>query len=243
MIVIPAIDLRGGRCVRLFQGDYAKETVYNENPSSQAEDFAKAGASIIHLVDLDGAKAGRPVNLTAVSAICAKVAIPCELGGGIRSFGDADKVFEAGVSRVILGTVACENPKLAADFVKRYGPEKLVVGIDAKDGYVAIKGWIEKSAKLAVDLAVEMAALGVKRFIFTDIATDGALSGPNLESMARFCDLLPGCQVIASGGVSAARDLEALRLLGRANLEGAIVGKALYDGRASFAELDKAAKG
>jgi phosphoribosylformimino-5-aminoimidazole carboxamide ribotide isomerase len=243
MLVIPAIDLRGGRCVRLFQGDYAKETVYSDDPAGQAKKFEEAGARIIHLVDLDGAKAGHPVNLDAIRSICAAVKIPCELGGGIRTEADAEEVFSAGVSRVILGTVACENPKLAADFVKKFGAEKVVVGIDAKNGYVAIKGWIEESKTLATELAVKMASLGVKRFIFTDIATDGALTGPNVKSMSQFCDLLPGAQVIASGGVSAAKDMTSLRELAKANLEGAIVGKALYDGRASFKELEKAASG
>jgi len=243
MQIVPAIDLRGGRCVRLFQGDYSKETVYNDNPAAQAGSFEAAGAEIIHLVDLDGAKAGHPVNTAAIEAICKAVSTPCELGGGIRSEADAEAVFKLGVSRVILGTVACENPQLAADFVKRFGSEKVVVGIDAKDGFVAIRGWIESSKTLATDLAVKMASLGVKRFIFTDIATDGALTGPNVKSMAHFCELLPGCKVIASGGISSAKDVSALYALGKENLEGVIVGKALYDGRASFSELNSAARG
>ena len=242
MIVIPAIDLRGGRCVRLFQGDYAKETVYSDDPAGQAKKFEEAGARIIHLVDLDGAKAGHPVNLDVIASICKAVKIPCELGGGIRTAEDAETVFKAGISRVILGTVACENPQLAADFIRRFGHEKVVVGIDAKDGYVAIKGWIESSKTLATDLAVKMASLGVKRFIFTDIATDGALTGPNVKSMSHFCDLLPGCQVIASGGISAAKDISSLCKLDKSNLEGVIVGKALYDGRATFKELDEATR-
>jgi phosphoribosylformimino-5-aminoimidazole carboxamide ribotide isomerase len=243
MLVIPAIDLRGGRCVRLFQGDYSKETVYNDDPAGQARIFEKEGAKIIHLVDLDGAKAGHPVNLEAVKAICQAVKIPCELGGGVRTADDATELFKLGISRVILGTVACENPQLAADFVKRFGHDKVVVGIDARNGYVAIKGWLESSPTLATELAVKMASLGVKRFIFTDIATDGALTGPNVKSMAQFCELLPGCNVIASGGVSSAKDISSLVKLAKNNLEGAIVGKALYDGRATFKELDEAANG
>ena len=200
MKIIPAIDIRGGNCVRLFQGDYAKETVYGTDPAAQAKAWQDAGAEIIHLVDLDGAKAGHPVNLEAIEAICKNVTVPCELGGGIRTVEDARKVLDLGISRVILGTVACDDPKLA---------EKLYRS-------------------------------GVSRIIYTDIATDGALCGPNLKSVANLCNLIPGCNVIASGGVSSAKDIANLNALGKANLEGAIVGKALYDGRVTLAEMNGA---
>ncbi len=242
MQVIPAIDLRGGHCVRLFQGDYSKETVYSDDPAAQASKFEADGAKIIHLVDLDGAKAGHPVNLAAIKAICRAVKIPCELGGGIRTLGDAMIAFESGIERVILGTVACENPALAKEFVEKFGADKVVVGIDAKNGKVAIKGWIETSGIEASDLAVKLSSMGIKRFIFTDIATDGAMTGPNLKSVAALCDLIPGAKVIASGGVSSPADISALCALKKANLEGAIVGKALYDGKSSFKELDKATR-
>lgn len=242
MKIIPAIDIRGGNCVRLFQGDYAKETVYGTDPAAQAKAWQDAGAEIIHLVDLDGAKAGHPVNLEAIEAICKAVTIPCELGGGIRTVEDAKQVLDLGISRVILGTVACDDPKLAETFISQFGTDKIVVGIDAKDGKVATRGWIETSSTDAFTLARKLYLFGVSRFIYTDIATDGALCGPNLKSVAELCDLLPDCNVIASGGVSAAKDITDLNALGKENLEGVIVGKALYDGRVSFADLDAETK-
>lgn len=238
MKIIPAIDIRGGNCVRLFQGDYAQETVYGTDPAAQAKAWQDAGAEIIHLVDLDGAKAGHPVNLEAIEAICKAVTIPCELGGGIRTVEDAKQVLDLGISRVILGTVACDDPKLAETFITQFGTEKIVVGIDAKDGKVATRGWIETSSTDAFTLAKKLYLFGVTRFIYTDIATDGALCGPNLKSVAELCDLIPDCNVIASGGVSSAKDIADLNALNKTNLEGAIVGKALYDGRVSFADLD-----
>ena len=242
MKIIPAIDIRGGNCVRLFQGDYARETVYGTDPAAQAKAWQDAGAEIIHLVDLDGAKAGHPVNLEAIEAICKNVTVPCELGGGIRTVEDAKKVLDLGISRVILGTVACDDPKLAESFISQFGTEKIVVGIDAKDGKVATRGWIETSSTDAFELARKLYLIGVSRIIYTDIATDGALCGPNLKSVANLCDLIPECHVIASGGVSSAKDIANLNALGKANLEGAIVGKALYDGRVTFADLDIATK-
>lgn len=242
MKIIPAIDIRGGNCVRLFQGDYAKETIYGTDPAAQAKAWQDAGAEIIHLVDLDGAKAGHPVNLEALEAICKAVTIPCELGGGIRTVEDARKVLDLGISRVILGTVVCDEPKLAETFISQFGSEKIVVGIDAKDGKVATRGWVETSSTDAFELARKLYLFGVSRFIYTDIATDGALCGPSLKSTAELCDLLPDCNVIASGGVSCAKDITDLNALGKANLEGVIVGKALYDGRVTFADLDAVTK-
>ena len=241
MLIIPAIDMRGGRCVRLFQGDYARETVYGDNPAEQAVKWMNDGAEIIHLVDLDGAKAGHPVNVEPIRRICESVNIPCEIGGGIRTEQDAELLFNAGVSRVILGTVACEYPEFAKRFIEKFGPEKVVVGIDAKDGKVAVRGWIETSKVDALELAVKMTELGVKRIIFTDIATDGAFTGPSLKPTAALCRLVPDCKIIASGGVSAAEDAAKLSALKLPNLEGVIVGKALYDGRTTYRELVEAA--
>ena len=241
MLIIPAIDMRGGRCVRLFQGDYARETVYGDNPAEQAVKWMNDGAEIIHLVDLDGAKAGHPVNVEPIRRICESVNIPCEIGGGIRTEQDAELLFNAGVSRVILGTVACENPEIAKRFIEKFGPEKVVVGIDAKDGKVAVRGWIETSKVDALELAVKMTELGVKRIIFTDIATDGAFTGPSLKPTAALCRLVPDCKIIASGVVSAAEDAAKLSALKLPNLEGVIVGKALYDGRTTYRELVEAA--
>ena len=238
MLIIPAIDIRGGKCVRLFQGDYSKETVYGENPADQAVRWENEGAHIIHLVDLDGAKAGCPVNLEVVRSICKTVHIPCEIGGGIRTLEDAKKLFDAGVYRIILGTVACENPRLAKDFVSAFSAERVVVGVDARAGNVAVNGWLENSGVDAYELILKLQDVGVSRFIYTDIATDGALSGPNCDAIAAVCSRVPHSMVIASGGVSSARDIQALKELRKKNLEGAIVGKALYDGKTTYAELE-----
>lgn len=241
MLIIPAIDIRGGKCVRLFQGDYNRETVYGDSPAEQAVRWEKEGAHIIHLVDLDGAKAKQPVNLDAVREICSAVHIPCELGGGIRTLEDARKAFDAGVYRIILGTVACENPKLAKEFVSEFTAERIVVGIDARGGCVAVNGWLENSGVDAYELVLTLQEMGVTRFIYTDIATDGALSGPNCDAIAALCSRVPRCGVISSGGISSARDITALRELRKDNLEGAIVGKALYDGKTTYRELEGAA--
>lgn len=241
MLIIPAIDIRGGKCVRLFQGDYNRETVYGNSPAEQAVRWEKEGAHIIHLVDLDGAKAKQPVNLDAVREICSAVHIPCELGGGIRTLEDARKAFDAGVYRIILGTVACENPKLAKEFVSEFTAERVVVGIDARGGCVAVNGWLENSGVDAYELVLTLQDMGVTRFIYTDIATDGALSGPNCDAIAALCSRVPRCGVISSGGISSARDITALRELRKDNLEGAIVGKALYDGKTTYRELEGAA--
>ena len=233
MIVIPAIDLRGGKCVRLFRGDYQRETVYSDDPAEMARRWRGCGAGLLHLVDLDGAKQGRPVNLDAIRSICAAVDIPCELGGGVRTLADAERVFDAGVERIILGTAACENRDFVSEAVARFGRECVVIGIDARDGKAAVAGWLVDSGMDALGLAEAMAKLGIIRLIYTDIATDGALSGPNVAAMATFCARVPACRVIASGGVSSNGDIERLAVLAEkhANLEGVIVGKALYDGK------------
>ena len=242
MKVIPAIDLLGGRCVRLFQGDYSQETVYSDNPVEQAQKWQDAGCEIIHLVDLDGAKAGRITNRNAVEKICAGVKIPCELGGGIRTLDDAKLAFDLGVSRVILGTVACEDPALAEQFIKAFGSEKVLVGIDAKNGKVAVRGWIEDSGVDVFTLAQDLYLRGVNRIIYTDIATDGALNGPNLPNVEKLCSLVPDCNIISSGGISGPIDINRLKGLNLPNLEGVIVGKALYDGRTTYQELEQAAR-
>ena len=241
MIIFPAIDLRGGRCVRLFQGDYARETVYGDNPAEQARTWVAAGAEFLHLVDLDGAKEGRIVNAEAVRSICGSVKIPCELGGGIRTVEEAEKAFELGVSRVILGTAACENPRITEAFTNRFGSDRIVVGIDARNGLVALRGWIETSEIPAFSLAKSLYLLGVNRIIFTDISTDGALKGPNFESVQTLCNLVPDCSIVASGGVTTAEDVRKFAELRLPNLEGVIVGKALYDGCVTVEELNRAA--
>jgi len=241
MLIFPAIDMRNGRCVRLFRGDYDQETVYGDSPSDQAVVWEKEGAPLIHLVDLDGAKAGHPVNLDPIRKICEKVSIPCELGGGIRTEKDAEQVFSLGISRVILGTAACEDPDLLRSFLRNFGPEKIVAGIDARDGMVALRGWLETSSVRALDLAEKMAELGVRRIIFTDIATDGAFTGPSIGPTSELCRTVPQCRIIASGGVASDADAGKLAALKLPNLEGVIVGKALYDGRTTYRALTEAA--
>ena len=242
MLIFPAIDMRNGRCVRLFRGDYNQETVYGDSPADQAAVWEREGAPLIHLVDLDGAKAGYPVNVASIQAICRRVSIPCELGGGIRNEKDAELVFSLGISRVILGTAACENHDLIRSFIRHFGEEKIVVGIDARDGMVALRGWLETSSVRALDLAVQMAELGVRRIIFTDIATDGAFTGPSIGPTSELCRRVPQCRVIASGGVSSDADAGKLAALKLKNLEGVIVGKALYDGRTTYSALVRAAE-
>lgn len=240
MLIFPAIDMRNGRCVRLFRGDYNRETVYGESPADQAQIWQNEKAPLIHLVDLDGAKAGHPVNTDSIKAICEKVTIPCEIGGGIRTEKDAELLFSLGISRVILGTAACENPELTKNFIRNFGAERVVVGIDARDGMVALRGWLETSKVKALDLAKQMVDIGVRRIIFTDIATDGAFTGPSIGPTSELCKTVPECKIIASGGVSSAQDIANLAALPFKNLEGVIVGKALYDGRATYHELLKA---
>ena len=239
MIIIPAIDILGGKCVRLFQGNYNKETVYNDDPVGMAEKWEKEGAEIIHLVDLDGAKDGKPLNIDIIEKICKSVCIPCELGGGIRNVEYADIALSAGVSRVILGTAAIENELLVDELLNKYDNEKIVIGIDAKNGFVAVKGWREDSNIKAVELAVRFAKKGIGRFIYTDISRDGALIGPNYDGVAEFCSAVPNCNVIASGGVGNEKHIEKLISLKKAypNIEGVIVGKALYDGKVSMKSL------
>jgi phosphoribosylformimino-5-aminoimidazole carboxamide ribotide isomerase len=235
--ILPAIDLRGGKCVRLLKGDYNQETIYSDSPADQAKKWEDGGAKIIHLVDLDGAKGGSPENLDAIKAITNAVSIPCELGGGIRTIEIAQQVLDAGVARIILGTVACKQPELVDEMLAKFGAEKVVVGIDAKDGMASVAGWLDDTGIDALELAANFAEKGVIRFIYTDIATDGMLTGPNLSAQAELCDKVPGCKVIASGGIACPEDIANLAKLGKANLEGVIIGKALYDKKATLEEF------
>ena len=226
MEVIPAIDLRAGRCVRLYQGDYDRETVYSDDPVRVALEWQEMGARRIHLVDLDGAASGVQANLDVVKRIANEVDAPIQLGGGIRNLSAAESILDMGVQRIILGTSAVENPSLVEQACRRFGADAVIVGVDARDGMVAVRGWRETSSTSALDLIHSMAALGVKRFIYTDIARDGTLSSPNfnaIEAIVQECDSF----LVASGGVSS---LEHIRRLDSLGLEGAIVGKALYSG-------------
>lgn len=230
MIIFPAIDLLSGRCVRLVHGDYDQVTVYGE-PAEVAGRFADAGATWIHVVDLDGAKDGHPINLEAVRDIVA-VGVPVQLGGGLRTLEEVQRVFDLGVQRVILGSVLVKDPAFAAACFTQFG-DRVVAGIDARDGMVATQGWLETSTLTAGSLAQAMVQAGARRFVFTDIGRDGTLKGPNLEALANFMSAA-GVPVIASGGVSGPEDIDALRTLGP---EGVIVGKAIYEDRVDLAKL------
>jgi phosphoribosylformimino-5-aminoimidazole carboxamide ribotide isomerase len=227
MHVIPAIDLRGGRCVRLYQGDYGRETVVGDDPVAMARHWQDAGARLLHVVDLDGARAGRPVQIDLIGEMCAALTIPVELGGGLRTLADVEVVLARGVDRVILGTVALEQPDLVDAALAGHGADRVVLGIDARDGRVASRGWLETTDVEVGDLARAMAARGVRTVIYTDIGRDGTLTGPNIAATAALARE-SGLAVIASGGVSQRADLAALAL--EPGIEGVIVGRALYTG-------------
>ena len=239
MIIIPAIDIISGECVRLSQGDYDRKTVYSDAPTEMALSWQKKGAKYLHLVDLDGAKIGKLVNIEIIRKICEKVSIPCEFGGGVRTLQDIELLFKAGVDRIILGTIAIENQELVKNILSKYGAEKIVIGIDAKGGRVAVKGWLETSNISAIELATHFAKIGVKRFIYTDISKDGALSGPNIEMTCNLCEKVENCYVIASGGVGSIKDIKNLLESSKEypNLEAVIVGKALYEGKIILEEI------
>lgn len=234
MEILPAIDLLDGACVRLHKGDYAQVTRFSEDPVAQALSWQSQGATRLHLVDLDGAKRGEPINDAAVRAITSALDIPVQLGGGVRSLERAEELIACGLDRVILGTVAIEQPQLVQELAQRH-PGRIVVGIDANDGRVATRGWIEQSDVLATDLAKQFSAAGIAAIITTDIATDGTLAGPNLEALRTMaqCSAVP---VIASGGIGCMADLLSLLPLEPLGVTGVIVGRALYDGRVDLAE-------
>jgi len=228
MIVIPAIDLRGGRCVRLVQGRFDDETVFDEDPVAVARRWQEAGAQLIHVVDLDGARKGVPQHFHVIEQICRAVSVPIELGGGLRDRGVIEQALGFGVNRVVVGSVAALDEDLAWRLIRRFDTQ-LVIGIDARDGKVAVRGWEQVTERSATDLANSLADLGARRIIYTDIARDGMLTGVNLDAMREMVAAV--CiPVIASGGVSSREDLQALAGIG---VEGAIVGKALYTGALS----------
>jgi len=227
MILYPAIDLKDGQCVRLLKGEMDKATVFSDDPAAQAAAFEAAGCEWLHLVDLNGAFAGQPINAAAVEAILTRVSVPCQLGGGIRDMATIEAWLTKGLSRVILGTVAVENPALVREAATAF-PGKIAVGIDARGGRVATKGWAEETDVTVTDLARSFEDAGVAAIIYTDIDRDGAMGGPNIDATAALAHAVH-IPVIASGGVSSLADLIALRDCG-APLNGAISGRALYDG-------------
>ncbi len=235
MKIFPAIDLKNGQCVRLFKGDMAQATVFNDNPQAQALEFERAGFSYLHLVDLDGAIEGSPVNKGAVEAILKAIKIPVQLGGGIRNLAQIENWLSLGVSRVILGTIAAKNPEIVIEACKKF-PGRIVVGIDSKNGFVATEGWVEESETKTLDLAKKYEDVGVCAIIYTDISRDGTLTGVDFEGTKNLAQNL-SIPVIASGGVSSIEDIKALKTLEKHGLEGVIVGRALYDKKVSAKEL------
>jgi phosphoribosylformimino-5-aminoimidazole carboxamide ribotide isomerase len=236
MQIWPAIDLRGGKCVRLVQGDYRRELVFGEEPAAMARTLVDQGAECLHLVDLDGARGGQPANLESVRAILAAVDVPCELGGGIRDESTIARLLELGLSRLVIGTKALREPDWFRGVTRRF-PGKLVLGIDARDGRVATDGWLETSSMPAVDLGRQFDGEPLAAIIYTDIAKDGMLEGPNVAAM-REMQQSTRLPVIASGGVTTADDVARLAAAG---LAGCIIGRALYEGKLTLAEALQAA--
>lgn len=240
MIIFPAIDLKDGQCVRLVQGRAEDKTVYSDNPGAMAGSWQQQGAAWLHVVDLDGAFAGRPVNTSAIRAIAAEINIPFQVGGGLRRREDVAEVLNAGARRVIIGTKAVNSPDFVKSLLDEFGQDRIVLGLDARDGMVAVDGWVATSDLPVLDFADTMKGLGITTAVYTDISRDGLLQGPNLqaiENMARHS----GLSIIASGGVSSRENILALRELETCGVNGAIMGKALYDGKITLAEALAAA--
>lgn len=242
MLLFPAIDLKEGKAVRLLQGRMEDSTVYSGNPVDVAKDFESQGAEYLHIVDLNGAFTGKPVNDDIIRRIVGSVSLKIQVGGGIRTMERITELIELGVERIILGTIAVKNPELVAEAARRYG-KQVIVGIDAKDGLVAVQGWAETTEMRAIDLGLAMKAMGVQSVVFTDIARDGMLQGPNIESTVQMARET-GLSLIASGGISTLADLRNLQAeaLKGVSIEGAITGKALYSGAFTVREALEAAR-
>jgi phosphoribosylformimino-5-aminoimidazole carboxamide ribotide isomerase len=241
MLVIPAIDLKGGRCVRLYQGDMDRATVYSDDPVATALRWQSEGAERLHVVDLDGAVSGTGVNTAAIEHICAALTIPVQVGGGIRTVAAAEHLFASGVSRVILGTVAYRQPEIVAEACRRF-PGSITVGIDARAGKVAVQGWTEATTLEAVTLAKQCAEMGVSEIVYTDIARDGTELGVNVDATLALARAV-ALPIIASGGVASLRDIERLAPFQKEGISGVIVGRALYTGAVNLAEAIAQAKG
>lgn len=235
MRLYPAIDMKDGHCVRLRQGEFDNITVYCEQPFKVAEYFQKSGASFIHLVDLDGALRGHSVNEESIRKIVRTVDIPCELGGGIRTMEDIERILGYGINRVIIGTKAVNSPDFVKEAVEKFGSDRIVVGVDAKNGMVAVEGWEQISDRTASSMCSEMKKYGVRHIVYTDISRDGMLTGPNVEMTKKLTDDT-GLDVVASGGVSSMEDL---KNLADAGIKGAIIGKAIYEKRVDIAQAVK----
>ncbi len=241
MIILPAIDLKEGRCVRLEQGLMDKDTVYNDDPAAQALIWQEQGGELLHIVDLDGAFAGVPKNKAAIEAIVKAISIPSELGGGVRDIATIEAYLELGIDRVILGTIAKENPALVEEACKKF-PGHIVVGIDAKDGLVAVRGWADVTEKLASEMAKEMEGFGVEAIIYTDIARDGMMQGPNIAATKALAEAI-NIPVIASGGLSSIQDIRNLMAIEASGVTGVIAGKSIYSGAIDLREAVALTKG
>lgn len=234
MNILPAIDIRDGQAVRLFKGDFNQETIVNPDVLGQARIFADAGIDFIHVVDLDGALDGKATNRDLIAALKVATGLGVEVGGGIRTLEQIQDYLNVGIDRVIIGSMAVKNPTFVKEAIERFGADKIVVGIDAKDGFVATEGWLETSNVDYISLAKEMEKMGVQLFVYTDVNRDGTLTGPNLEHYENLVTALTTAKVIASGGIAQMSDLDALAEIG---LAGTIVGKAYYNGNITLEEL------
>ncbi len=230
MLIMPAIDLKDGQCVRLLQGDYSQTTIYADQPAQVAHQFEAAGARWLHVVDLNGARDGQLVNLTAIQAILANTSLPIQLGGGIRTLKSIEQLLQLGIRRVVVGTLAIQQPDVIRTAIKKFGAEKIAVGIDARDGQVAITGWQQLTPMSEITLAQQMQSLGVPRIIYTDIRRDGMLTGPNLHVLKHLARST-GLAITASGGVATLTDLADLKTLEPDGVDSVIIGKAIYEHR------------
>lgn len=233
-MIIPAIDMQNGKSVRLYQGDFAAETLINESPLQQAHQYQAAGIRVIHLVDLDGAKVGHPVNQAIVETITHQFSGQVEIGGGIRMAKDVQSYFELGIDRVILGSIALKDPDLTKNLLAQYGGEKIVIGVDGQNGQVATEGWLDQSQVAMGDLIGQMVAAGAKHFIVTDVSRDGAMQGPNVNLLADLQARFPRANIIASGGI---RDLNDIKELQKQGIHDSVVGRSIYEGTISLAEI------
>jgi phosphoribosylformimino-5-aminoimidazole carboxamide ribotide isomerase len=236
MRIIPAIDIIDGKCVRLSQGDYGQKKIYNDNPLQVAKTFEDAGIRFLHLVDLDGAKAGRVTNWNVIDELTSKTTLEIDFGGGIKTDAEIEKLFDSGISQVNLGSIAVKNPALVEEWIWRFGGSKIILSADVKNEMIAIGGWMEDSAIPVATSISDYAKKGINYVTCTDISTDGMLSGPNLNLYEKLLHSFPGLKLIASGGVSGLRDLEALRNIG---VDGVIIGKAIYEGKITLKQLQE----
>ncbi len=234
MLIIPAIDLIEGKCVRLTQGDYSQKTIYNENPVEVAKEFEDAGLTHLHLVDLDGAKAKKVINWKVLERIATQTKLNIDFGGGVQSGGDLKTVFESGAKQVTGGSIAVKNPELFENWLKTYGNERIILGADARNERVAVSGWEEGTAIWVYDFVEEWVAKGVRYTVSTDVAKDGLLQGPSFDLYKNLQERCPDLQIVASGGISNMADLEKLS---ETNIYGVIVGKAIYEGRIALVDL------